>query len=107
MIDRDPTLYSSITYLWVFGLSMLGGLVAFIRRLNASTKPLPLKRIAIKLVGELIIAAFAGLITFWLCQAWHIDGLFTAIAVGVSGHLGGKAIDGIAAIWLAILDARK
>ena len=103
MIDKDPTTYGVLTYLWVLGLAMLGGLAAFIQRLNKSSKPQPLKTIFLKLAGELVIAAFAGLLTFWLCQAWGLDGTMSALAVGVSGHMGGKAIDGIGRIWLAAI----
>ena len=103
MIDKDPTTYGVLTYLWVLGLAMLGGLAAFIQRLNKSAKPQPLKTIFLKLAGELVIAAFAGLLTFWLCQAWGLDGTMSALAVGVSGHMGGKAIDGIGRIWLAAI----
>lgn len=44
-----------ITYGWMIALAMLGGLVAFIRRLNQSKEPKPLKEIFMRLFGELII----------------------------------------------------
>lgn len=103
MIDKDPTIYGALTYVWVIALAMFGGLVAFIRRLNVATKSVPLKTIFLKLIGELAIAAFAGLLTFWLCQSWGLDGTMSALCVGVSGHMGGKAIDGIGRVWLAAI----
>lgn len=102
MPDKDPTTYSALTYLWVFLLAIAGGLVAFIRRLNKSHKPLPLLELFIRLSGELIISGFAGVITFYLCEYWEFDQLLTAVLVAISGHLGGGAIDKIAKIWDAI-----
>jgi len=95
------------TYLFVLGVAMLGGLVRFIRHLNNSREPMPLGKLACKLVGELSIAAFAGLLTFWLCLAWGVGAAMTAVFVGVSGHLGGQAIDGISSIYSAWIEFRK
>lgn len=93
MIDKDPTTYTTLTYLWVGLLAMSGGLVAFIRRLNKQDKPQPLWLIFIKLIGELIISAFAGVITFYLCEHLGVSPLLTAVFVGISGHMGGNLID--------------
>lgn len=95
------------TYLFVLGVAMLGGLVRFIRHLNNSREPMPLGKLACKLVSELAIAAFAGLLTFWLCLAWGVGGAMTAVFVGVAGHLGGQAIDGISSIYSAWIEFRK
>ena len=35
---------------------------------------------------------FAGLITFWLCEAAQFNPLVTAALVGISGHMGSQAI---------------
>ena len=103
MIERDPVLFGTLTYLWVLGVSMFGGLASFIIKLNQSTESLPIGRLFIKLIGELIVAGFAGVATFFLCQAWELDGMYTAFAVAVSGHLGAKAIDGLASIWRVVM----
>ena len=102
-MNNEPSVYSVLTWLWVVGLSILGGLASFIRELNQPTKPLSLGKIFIKLIGELVIAAFAGLLTFFLCRAWGLSNAWTAVLVSVSGHLGSRAIDGIADIWINIL----
>lgn len=78
--------------------------MAFIRKLNQSTEPQPLKILFLKLCGELFVSAFAGLITYWLCQHWEMSTNMTATLVAVSGHLGGKTIDGVGRIWLAALE---
>lgn len=105
MPDKDPTTYTAITYIWVGILAMSGGLVAFIRRLNKARKPQPLHLIFIKLLGELVISAFAGVVTFYLCEYLNISPLLTAVMVAISGHLGGNAIDLISKKVENIFDA--
>ena len=89
MPDKDPTTYSWITYAWVFALSAWGGTVNFIRKIRAGdVRPFNI----MELVGELITSAFAGVITFWLCAAADMNSLITAALVGISGHMGSRAI---------------
>lgn len=107
-MDTKQTLAHEVTtlatYGWVFMLSMFGGLAAFIRKLNLSRDPLPLKLFVIKLTGELVVSAFAGLITYFLCKASGTSEAFMAVMIATAGHLGGRAIDGIGRIVMAILD---
>lgn len=102
MLDRDPTSFGLITYGWVLALSLMGGLVSFIRQCFKTRDKLPLRITLIWLVCELTISAFAGVVTFYLCEYWELDGLLTAVMVAVSGHLGGSAIDKIIRIWDAV-----
>lgn len=88
-------------------LAMFGGLVAFIRKLNESTSPLPLKVIFMRLIGELIISAFAGLMVYLLCQYLSFNVFLTAMMVGIAGNLGGRAIDTIVVIWRSIITGGK
>lgn len=89
MIDKDPTSYSLVTYLWVFLLAILGGIVNFMRKLQAGHA-----RVfnLIEFIGEIVTSAFAGVITFWLCENAGFPALMTAAFVGVSGHMGSRAI---------------
>jgi hypothetical protein len=88
-MEKDPTSYSLLTYSWVFLLAALGGVVNFMRKLQVgAVRPFNI----VEFVGELFTSAFAGIITFWLCEASHIDPLITAALVGVSGHMGSRAI---------------
>lgn len=105
-LDAD-TLRAVFTTLLFIVLAMFGGLVAFIRKLNQSTKPLPLKVIFMRLLGELTISAFAGLMVYLLCQYWGLNQLLTGVMVGIAGHLGGKAIDTVILIWRAIMTGGK
>ena len=53
-----------------------------------------------------MISAFAGLITYWLCQYWGLHQAMTAVFVATSGHLGGKSIDAIGRIWMGVLNEK-
>lgn len=89
MPEKDPTSYSLLTYLWVFGLSSLGGVVSFLNKLKKGHARA--FNIA-EFMGEIFTSAFAGVITFWLCENASITPLVTAAFVGVSGHMGSRAI---------------
>lgn len=89
MYEKDPSTYSLITYLWVTGLAAWGGLVNFYRKVKSGeTRAFNVT----ELIGEIVTSAFAGLITFWLCEAAQIHPLVTAALVGISGHMGSRAI---------------
>jgi len=42
--------------------------------------------------GELATSAFSGVMTFYLCQWSGFSGVLTAALVGISGHMGSRAI---------------
>lgn len=89
MPQNDPANYSLITYVWVLLLSIWGGVVNFIQKVRRGES----HRWSItELIGEIVIAGFAGIITFYLCEASGIDKLITAAMVGISGHMGSRAI---------------
>lgn len=46
----------------------------------------------VEFLGEIVTSAFAGVITFWLCENAEISPLMTAAFVGISGHMGSRAI---------------
>lgn len=89
MPEKDPTAYGLITYLWVTGLAAWGGIVSFYRKVKSGeTRSFNV----VELIGEITTSAFAGLITFWLGEAAQLDPLVTAALVGISGHMGSRAI---------------
>ena len=88
-MGKDPTNYGLITYAWVFALSITGGIVNFSRKLkDGNVRIFNL----VEFIGELFTSAFAGVITFWLCEAAEINPLISAALVGISGHAGSRAI---------------
>lgn len=84
-----PFDYSILTYLWVMALAGLGGVVSFYGKLKSG---------AVRafnfteFVGELFTSGFAGLLTFWLCESANLDKLLSAVLIGISGHMGSRAI---------------
>ena len=89
MLDKDPTSYSWVTYAWVFLLAILGGVVNFMRKLQQGHTTV---FNIVEFIGEIVTSAFAGVITFWLCEHAGFSGLVTAAFVGVSGHMGSRAL---------------
>lgn len=89
MPEKDPFNYGVVTYLWVFALSMLGGAVSFARKLrDGVARAFNFS----EFVGEIVTSGFAGLLTFWLCEAADINKLISAVLIGISGHMGSRAI---------------
>jgi hypothetical protein len=89
MIDRDPSSYPFLTYAWVLGLSSLGGFVSFMNKLKKGQARA--FNIA-EFLGEIATSAFAGIITFWLCESANFDKLLSACLIAISGHMGSRAI---------------
>lgn len=90
---REPSFFDQIanilTYGWVIGLSILGGTASFVRRVrNGEARYSNI----VELVGELVVSAFAGLVTFFLCQSAHLDGALSAAFIAISGHMGTRII---------------
>lgn len=46
----------------------------------------------VEFLAEIGASAFAGVITFWLCEHAEIPGLMTAALVGIAGHAGSRAL---------------
>jgi len=89
MPEKSPETYSVLTYLWVFGLSALGGFVSFMRKVregNARAWNF------VEFFGEIFTSAFAGVLTFFLCEWSGFHQLATAAFVGISGHMGSRAL---------------
>ena len=89
MLEKDPTTYSIITYAWVVILSAWGGIVAYIHKLKHESN----QTFSIgALIGEVLISGFVGVITFWGCEQASFAPLWTAALVGISGHMGSRAL---------------
>lgn len=89
MHDKNPFNYELITYVWVFGLAAWGGVVSFLRKMrDGKARPFNI----MEFIGELFTSAFAGILTFWLSEAAGFNPYVTAAFVGISGHMGSRAI---------------
>lgn len=89
MIEKDPTSYSLITYLWVFGLALWGGSVSFISKVK---KGVARAWNFTEFLGELLVSSFSGIITFYLCELSETPALLSAVFVAVSGHMGTRIV---------------
>lgn len=87
-LDKDPYIYNVITYVWVFGLASLGGLVSYMQKVQQGL----LEFNVLNILLEIIRSAFVGVVTFLLCRYLNLDQLLTAAMVGVAGHMGSKAM---------------
>lgn len=89
MPEKDPSTYGLLTYAWVVALSMWGGLASFFRKLReGKVRPFNIS----ELVGELVVSGLAGIITFFLCEWSNTSQLLSAALVGISGHMGSRAM---------------
>lgn len=86
---KDPATYPLLTYAWVLTLSAWGGIVSFNSKMKQGiSRPFNIA----ELMGEICTSAFAGVLTFYLCEAAEIAPILSAAFVGVSGHMGSRAI---------------
>lgn len=86
---KTPLSYSLSEYGVVLAVALLGGIANWY--IKAKNDPGGYSLAA--LVGELCVSAFAGVIAFWLCEAFAVAPLLTAAAVGMAGHAGARGLD--------------
>jgi uncharacterized membrane protein (DUF4010 family) len=80
---------SFFTMAWVLTLSTWGGVAGYVRKIKQGMT----RRFSItELVGEIVVSSFVGIITYFLCKSSGIDETVTAAIVGVSSHMGSRAI---------------
>lgn len=89
MPEKDPLSYTLLTYSWVCGLSFFSGLASYVRKVRAGI----ISRFSInELLGEMVISAFVGVVTFYLCESAQIHGALSAALIAISSHMGSRAI---------------
>lgn len=96
--EKSPEDFTMITYLWVFGLATLGGFVSFIKKVVQGGQ----WKFG-EFIAEVATSAFAGVVTFYLCQWADISQVGTAALVGIAGHSSSKAIAAFDDILTSIL----
>ncbi|MNY43091.1 hypothetical protein D3C86_1780270 [compost metagenome] len=87
---KDPTSYSWVTYLWVFGLSLWGGTVRFLNQIKHGEYGL--KRAFVLWAAGACTSIFVGVLTFYICEATKTSQLWTAVFVALAGHMGAEGI---------------
>lgn len=88
-MPNSPENYSFITYLWVIGLSVLGGTVRTLTNIKVGMSWGDLVR---RWLIDVTVSAFIGVITFFLCEYAQLEPVLTAAFVGISAHMGTRAI---------------
>lgn len=95
---KSPLSYTLREYGVILGIALMGGFAGWYRRVKRGDVE-ALNFAA--LVGELMISAFAGLLTFWVFEYFSFSPLITAAAAGMAGHAGGSGI-----AWMERLSKR-
>lgn len=85
---KDPLGYEITTYIWVVIISAWGGVAGYVRKLKRG-----ITRFSVgELIGDVVVSAFVGIITFWMCRSAQINDTLTAAFIGITGHMGSRAI---------------
>lgn len=104
MIERAPQqpivsdLAGLLTWGWVVGLSLLGGFASFLRKMKSGHAR---AWNFTELLGEMTCAALTGIITYNLCVWQNFPPQLTAALVGISSHMGSRALFKLEAIFVA------
>ncbi|AXH14259.1 hypothetical protein CP985_09055 [Malaciobacter mytili LMG 24559] len=91
MIDTISLIISKhfLVFLWITTLSLLGGLVGYIRKLKEGRY----ERFSItELVGDLVISFFIGITTYFICKSAGFDDWLIAGLVGITSHMGTRGL---------------
>jgi hypothetical protein len=89
MPEKDPMTYELLTYVWVTVVSLWGGAASFIRRVRKMDQP---RYSVIEFIGECVISIGVGLLTFFLCEWANLDRMLAAALIGVTAHMGSRAL---------------
>lgn len=89
MPEKDPSSYAVITYLWVILLAIWGGSASYIRRVRSMDVP---RYSFVEFIGELVIAAGVGVITFFMCEWANVDQMLSAVFIAITAHMGSRAL---------------
>lgn len=85
---RSPFDFSPFTFGWVLLISILGGGVNY----NSNVRKGRARFHLAEFIGEMFTSAFAGLLTFWLCQSGGVPEMLQPVLIGISGHMGSRMI---------------
>lgn len=86
---KDPFSYTLKYYAMIVFVAVFGGIAAWWGKVRSGQYPITSIS---AFVGEVMISAFSGLITFFLCEWQGYHPLLTAGLVGISGHMGTRGI---------------
>lgn len=99
-IAKSPWGYGLKEYGSVLLLALLGGLAQWYAKVKRGEI---LASNLTALIGELTTSALAGLLAFFVCEGLGVNQLLGAAVVGISGHMGARALtagEGFLQSWL-------
>ena len=88
---RDPLGYPWSTYLWVIAVACVAGAVKHVNRMQRFSMG--------RLMIDVLTAAFMGVLTFWVCEAYGVKGPMQAVSIAVIGAMGNRAWREFENIW--------
>lgn len=103
VVVKTPLSYSMHEYSIALGTALLGGMASWwmkVRRGELVAWNLS------SLIGELCVSAFAGLLTFWLCEYFALNPLLTAPIIGMSGLAGAKGLTWVESIGQRMIEKK-
>ena len=95
---KNPLSYSLREYGVMLGIAIMGGMVRWY--IAVKKGEVALWNLS-SLIGEMMVSAFIGLLTFWICESLNLNPLLTPAVVGMSGHLGARGL-----VWLELAGKR-
>lgn len=99
-----PSLISDmLPYLLTVFFAAWGGAVNHVSTLRKLKKKFALK----DLLQDLLISAFAGLITYHFCKSSSISDHMAAVLIGISGHMGTRAVNGFEVLFRRVVGGEK
>jgi hypothetical protein len=102
MIDRPHDLADVLPWITTIALSAWGGAVQYAQRVRSGEK-FSWSMLTI----DIVISSFAGVLTWFLCEASDIHGPMAAVLIAISGHMGTRAIASLVTIRERIFGVDK
>jgi len=111
MEEKDPSAASfvieqlklAMPYITTILLATFGGIVNHITTMRKKKAAFKVRELAF----DIIVSTFAGLITFYFCEAASIDGPLSAALIAISGHMGTRAIAGFEIVYTRLVGIKK
>lgn len=91
MPEKTPLDYPMVQYLLVALLGSIGGFVSIIQEFIEQIGKC-WKRAIARAIASMVTSGFCGVLAFWLCESLGVKPLMTAFVIGISGHMGGRAL---------------
>lgn len=92
MPEKTPLDYPMAQYILVVILGSIGGIVSILQDFLEQVGKCWKCAIA-RAVVSVVTSGFCGVLAFWLCESTGVKPLVTAFVIGISGHMGGRALN--------------